>query len=82
MNVSVHANRSDGLLRRHLPGNHQVGNGQRGRPRDAHQAVHEHSTSAVDAVLNELGRYVEVPRDIRGWSVRQRKAHVAAEEEE
>lgn len=79
MNVPIHSHRPNRLLGSHLSRNHEVGQNQRSGPGNSDQAMHQHSASAVHAVLNELGSYVEVPRNVRGRRVRQREAHVTEE---
>lgn len=76
MNFSVHSHSPNRLLGSHFPGNHEVSQCQRGGPGNSHQTVHQHPAPAIHAVLNELGRYVEVPGNVRGWCVRQWESHV------
>lgn len=72
----MHPHSPDRLCGRHLPRNHQVGQGTGSRSGHPDQAVHQHATATVDAVLDELGGYVKVPRDIRARLVQHREAHV------
>lgn len=74
--VAVHSHRSDRFGGGHLAGDHQVGQDTGRRTRHAHHAVDEHFASTVDPVLDELGRDVEVPADVRRGLINQREAHV------
>lgn len=72
----MHSHRSDRFGGGHLAGNHQVGQDAGRRTRHAHHAVDEDFASTVDSILDELGRDVEVPADVRRWLVNQWEAHV------